>query len=69
MVTSAIKEHLISIGFKLEIIGTKEEHEINSRELKTNFNGHDIAIGLAATPTSYGTRRKYSALVIDFPKE
>lgn len=68
IVTLVIKQHLMEIGFNLRVIGTREEHKINSRELLTNFNGYDIAIGLAATPTSSGTGRKYSALVLNLKK-
>ena len=65
VITPIIKEKLLQIGFKLVVIGTNDKHEINSREIKTNFNGYDIAIGLAATAVSYGSGRKYSALVIN----
>lgn len=69
IVTSAINKTLTELGFYLVAFGTGEENEINSRELKTNFHGHDIAIGLAARAVSYGNGRRYTALVMDFNEE
>ena len=69
IVTPEIKKSLLSMGFQLKVIGVKEEDAINSTELKTNFHGYDIAIGLAAVSVSYGSKRKYSALVLNLPND
>lgn len=66
IITPGIKEQLKSYGFKEVVIGTKDEHEIKSKNFKLNFHGYDIAIGLSPIPISYGSNRKYIALVYNF---
>lgn len=65
IVTPVIKNKLIELGFKEIVIGTKQEHEINSKNVKIDFFGYDIAIGLSAQAINYASRRKYIALVIN----
>lgn len=63
IITPDIKEKLIDLGFKEVVIGCKKEHEIISKQVKIDFYGFDIAIGLAARSISYGCGRKYLAMV------
>lgn len=64
VITPIIKSQLIDLGFTEVIIGTKEIHDINSKEVKVNFSGYDIAIGLSARAISYSSGRQYRAMVI-----
>ncbi|WP_162151053.1 hypothetical protein [Haploplasma modicum] len=66
IITANIKKQLIAFGFEEVVIGTRNEHEIKSKNFKLNFYGHDIAIGLSPIPISYGSNRKYIALVYNF---
>jgi len=59
-----VKIDLIKLGFCEVIVGCKKEHEITSKQVKINFHGYDIAIGLSPVAISYGCGRKYRALVI-----
>ena len=63
IITPDIKEKLIDSGFKEVVIGCKKEHEIISKQVKIDFYGFDIAIGLASRSISYGCGRKYLAMV------
>ena len=63
IITPDIKEKLIELGFKEVVIGCKKEHEIISKQVKIDFYGFDIAVGLAARSISYGCGRKYLAMV------
>lgn len=66
IITSNIKEELINLGFKEVNIGSKEMHQISSKELKFDFFGFDIAIGIFARCISYGCNRLYRALIYNF---
>lgn len=65
IITPPVKLRLIELGFKEVIIGTKEIHTINSKEVKVNFHGYDIAIGLSARSISYSSGRQYRAMVFN----
>ena len=45
-------------------IGCKNEHKITSKQVKINFHGFNIAIGLSPVAISYGCGRRYKAMVI-----
>lgn len=64
IITPEIKRHLKSMGFVEKKLGCKKQFEINSKDLKVDFNGYDFAIGLAAKPENCVTGRKYAALVL-----
>lgn len=64
IITPDIKENLIELGFKEVIIGCKKEYEISSKQVKIDFHGFDIAIGLSPVAISYGCGRRYRAMVI-----
>ncbi len=66
LITPDIKENLINLGFREVNIGHKEIHKINSKELKLDFFGYDIAIGIYARYISYGCNRLYRAIVYNF---
>src|SRR5690554_6739666 len=68
VVTPKLKKQLIAYGFKEMVIGTKLEHKIQSKDIKFNFHGNDIAIGLSPVAISYGSLRRYFALVYNFNK-
>src|SRR5690554_3168787 len=68
IVTPNLKKQLIAYGFKEMVIGTKQEHKIQSKDIKFNFHGNDIAIGLSPVAISYGSLRRYFALVYNFNK-
>jgi hypothetical protein len=63
IITPNIKEELIKLGFKEVVIGCKNEHEITSKQVKIDFHGFDIAIGLSPVAISYGCGRRYRAMV------
>lgn len=62
VITAGIKKQLMDIGFRESVIGTKEEHNIHSKEVKINFHGYDIAIGISPLSISYNSGRRYRAL-------
>ncbi len=64
IITPEIKEELIRLGFKETMIGCKEIHELNSKDIKFDFFGYDIVIGLAARSISYGCGRLYRGMSI-----
>ena len=64
IITSDIKNQLITLGFNEVVIGCKNEHEITSKQVKIDFHGYDIAIGLSPVAISYGCGRRYRAMVI-----
>lgn len=66
IITPDIKDELIMLGFNEVNIGAKEIHEICSKELKIDFFGYDIAIGIFARCINYGCGRMYRALVYKF---
>lgn len=68
VITPKLKKQLIAYGFKEMVIGTKLEHKIQSKDIKFNFHGNDIAIGLSPVAISYGSLRRYFALVYNFNK-
>lgn len=65
IITPKIKLELIQMGFKETRIGAQKTDEINSREMKIDFKGYDLAVGIAARPVSYGCQRLFKALVIN----
>lgn len=65
IITADIKNQLIELGFKEVIIGCRNEHEITSKQVKIDFHGFDIAIGLSPVAISYGCGRRYRAMVIE----
>lgn len=65
-VTSEVKNALYNLGFQLRDFGSKKENEIHSREIRIDFNGYDIAVGLASMSAGGNFRRKYFALVYKF---
>lgn len=69
IITSDIKEKLIALGFKEVVIGYRNEHEITSKQVKTDFNGFDIAIGLSPVAINYGCGRRYRAMVIKLKEQ
>ena len=64
IITANIKNQLITLGFKEAVIGCKNEHEITSKQVKVDFHGFDIAIGLSPVAINYGCERRYRAMVI-----
>ncbi len=64
IITPPIKQQLIELGFIETVIGTKEIHEITSKEVKIDFHGYDIAIGLSPRAISYASGRQYRAMTI-----
>ncbi len=64
IITPKIKEELIGLGFKEVMIGCKEIHELNSKDIKLDSYGYDIVIGLAARSISYGCGRLYRGMSI-----
>ena len=64
IITPDIKEKLIELGFKEVVIGCKDEHKITSKQVKIDFHGYDIAIGLSPVAISYGCGRRYRAMMI-----
>ncbi len=68
IITQDIKDKLISIGFTEKVVGIKREHEITSKQIKLDFHGYDIVIGLSARSISYGSGRQYRAMVINLTK-
>ena len=69
IITSDIKEKLIELGFKDAVIGCRNEHEITSKQVKIDFNGYDIAIGLSPVAIGYGCGRRYRAMVIKLKEQ
>lgn len=68
IITQDVKNRLIQMGYKEVVIGCKNEHEISSKEVKLDFHGYDIAIGISCRPISYASGRQYRALAITFKK-
>lgn len=68
IVTPKLKNQLLAYGFKEIVVGTKTEHKIQSKDIRFNFNNYDIAIGLSPVAISYGSHRRYFALVYNFNK-
>ncbi|HQD92778.1 MAG TPA: hypothetical protein PK924_05865 [Bacilli bacterium] len=64
IITPDIKEKLTKLGFKEAVIGCKDEHKITSKQMKIDFHGFDVAIGLSPVAISYGCGRRYRAMVI-----
>lgn len=50
------------------MIGCRNEYEISSKEVKLDFHGYDIAIGISCRSISYASGRQYRALAIIFKK-
>lgn len=67
-ITQHVRNQLIQMGYKEVVIGCKEEHEISSKEVKLDFHGYDVAIGISCRPISYASGRQYRALAIKFIK-
>lgn len=55
IVTQDVRSQLIQMGYKEVVIGCKDEHEINSKDVKIDFHGYDIAIGISCRPISYAS--------------
>ena len=68
IITQDVKNQLIHLDYKEVVIGFKDEHQISSREVKLDFHGYDIAIGISCRPISYASGRQYRALAIKFIK-
>lgn len=68
IITPKIKQDLIDLGFKEVVVGCYEIHKITSKEIKTNYHGHDIAIGLSPRAISYASNRQYRAMTFSFKK-
>ncbi|MDD4000033.1 MAG: hypothetical protein PHX62_03970 [Bacilli bacterium] len=64
IITPDIKEKLIDLGFREAVMGCKDEHKITSKQVKIDFYGFDIAIGLSPVAINYGYGRRYRAMVI-----
>lgn len=65
-VTQHVRNQLIQMGYKEVVIGCKNEHEISSKEVKFDFHGYNISIGISCRPISYASGRQYRALAIIF---
>lgn len=50
IITQDVRSQLIHMGYKEVVIGCKGEHEISSKEVKLDFHGYDIAIGISCRP-------------------
>lgn len=68
IITQNVRSQLIQMGYMEVVIGCKDEHEISSKEVKLDFHGYDIAIGISCRPISYASGRQYRALAINFKK-
>jgi len=69
IITADIKNQLIALGFKEVVIGCKKDHEITSKQVKIDFHGFDIAIGLSPVAINYGCGRRYRSMVIKLKEQ
>jgi hypothetical protein len=68
IITPVIKTKLLELGYKEVVIGCHHEHEIKSKDIKLNFHGYDIVIGISCRSIGYASGRQYRALVYCFKK-
>jgi len=68
IITPVIKTKLLELGYKEVVIGCQYEHEIKSKDIKLDFYGYDIAIGISCRSIGYASGRQYRALVYCFKK-